>query len=125
MRLIDGDRLLKLFIETMEIVKENPKMTREERHIICAIDTVGEMIKDAPTFDTLPPNDPLTLEQLREMYGEPVWVETPGVRKYGRWGIVDGLHIESKTLFLCGDYTCRDYGENWLAYRRKPEEGET
>ena len=69
-------------------------------------------------------NLPLTLEELREMDGEPVWVETPGVREYGRYSIVEGADVDSKSLFLRNDFTCHDYGKIWLAYRRKPEEGE-
>lgn len=60
-------------------------------------------------------NEPLTLDELREMGGEPYW--HVGLRKKSappHWNILDpfvALHIE--------DYK---YGENWLAYRRKPEE---
>lgn len=61
-------------------------------------------------------NDPLTLDQLREMDGRPVWVQTPGIEKYGRWVIVAGVNIEDKALYCKGDYTCRDYGKTWLAY---------
>lgn len=70
------------------------------------------------------PNDPLTLDELREMNGEPVWVETPWVDREisGRWVIVDGVNLEKKVLFTRGDFTCHDYGKVWLAYRRKPKE---
>lgn len=70
-----------------------------------------------------PPNEPLPLEQLREMDGEPVWVQTPGIPKYGRWVIVAGVDTEDgqRTLYCQGDYTCRNYGRDWLAYRRPPE----
>lgn len=66
--------------------------------------------------------NPLTLEQLREMGGQPVWVQTPGVEKYGRWVIVAGVDTEygQKTLYCQGDYTCRDYGKTWLAYSYPP-----
>lgn len=70
-----------------------------------------------------PPNNPLTLEELRRMDGEPVWVQAPGVPKYGRWAIVAGVDTGDgeQTLYCRGDYTCRYYGKTWLAYRRKPE----
>ena len=69
------------------------------------------------------PNEPLTIEQLREMDGEPVWVQTPGIPQYGRWVIVAGIDTNDgqKTLYCQGDYTCRNYGQDWLAYRRPPE----
>ena len=63
-----------------------------------------------------PPNEPLTLEELRGMGGQPYW--HVGLREESpppHWNILDPFyakHIE--------DYR---YGENWLAYRR-PKEGE-
>ena len=63
-----------------------------------------------------PPNEPLTLDELREMGGQPYW--HVGLREESpppHWNILDPFyakHIE--------DYK---YGENWLAYRR-PLEGE-
>ena len=65
-------------------------------------------------------NEPLTLDELREMDGEPVWVQSPGVPEYGRWAIVEG--VGENCLFLHDDFTCHDYGKTWLAYRQKPEE---
>lgn len=66
-------------------------------------------------------NAPLTLDELRKMDGEPVWVQSPGVPEYGRWAIVEG--VGENCLFLHDDFTCHDYGKTWLAYRKKPEEG--
>lgn len=70
-------------------------------------------------------NQPLTMWQLREMDGEPVWVQTPGIPKYGRWVIVAGVNTDDgqRTLYCQGDYTCRNYGRDWIVYRR-PLEGE-
>ena len=66
-----------------------------------------------------PPNDPLTLEELRGMGGEPVWVECLGTKDYSAWTIVDiclnGIH--TKYFYADFDY----YGVEWLAYRRKLE----
>ena len=66
-------------------------------------------------------NTSLTLDELRKMDGEPVWVQSPGVPEYGRWAIVEG--VGENCLFLHDDFTCHDYGKTWLAYRQKPEEG--
>ena len=63
--------------------------------------------------------EPLTLEELRQMDGEPVWVQSPGVPEYGRWAIVEG--VGENCLFLHDDFTCHDYGKTWLAYRQKKE----
>ena len=65
--------------------------------------------------------EPLTLDELRKMDGEPVWGQSPGVPAYGRWAIVEG--VGENCLFLRDDFTCHDYGKTWLAYRQKPEEG--
>ena len=74
-------------------------------------------------FVVVSKTSPLKLDQLREMDGEPVWVQTPGIPQYGRWVIVAGIDTNDgqKTLYCQGDYTCRNYGQDWLAYRRPPE----
>lgn len=65
-----------------------------------------------------PLNDPLTMDELRGMYDEPVWCE-----HYG-WLICCGVsefrgypcmeHGGGSSTSLVG------YGEYWVAYRRKP-----
>ena len=70
-----------------------------------------------------PPNEPLTLEQLREMDGEPVWVVPRGMHEKDEpmWCV-----LESPMALIPGvDYWSWDfdgYGETWLAYRRPKEE---
>lgn len=49
-----------------------------------------EMINNAPTIAP-PPNEPLTLEQLLEMDGEPVWVSTG---RLSEWCIVHSCHSD-------------------------------
>lgn len=78
---------------------------------------IGEVfldkVRSMPTLT--PPNEPLTLDELREMGGQPYW--HVGLREESpppHWNILDPFyakHIE--------DYR---YGENWLAYRRPKEE---
>lgn len=76
-------------------------------------------------------NAPLTLDELREMDGEPVYIES---QKYGNgWCIVDWHGVNKSWLYFSRTGTAegmtatplsaRDYGVTWLAYRRKPEEG--
>lgn len=72
-------------------------------------------------------NDPLTPDELREMDGNPVWVEdlaSPELSCYWLcyWG--RGRHFTLMSKHLIG-YLLGDYGKTWLAYRRKPEEGTT
>ena len=98
MRLIDADEAKKL--ERMLTLKPS------ERALFRL------MLDRMPTYD--PPNDPLTMEELREMGGEPYW--HVGLQKDSpppHWNILDPLyaqHIE--------DY---GFGKRWLAYRRKVE----
>ncbi len=61
-----------------------------------------------------PPNEPLTLEELREMGGQPYW--HVGLREESpppHWNILDPFCAKR-----IEDYK---YGENWIAYRRPPE----
>ena len=74
------------------------------------------------------PNEPLTLEQLREMDGEPVYVVPANeYSELGKWCVV--------SIGDSDDYSCalvpgveywswkfEDYGEQWIAYRRPKEE---
>ena len=82
---------------------------------------------DIDSIPTLtPPNKPLTLEELRRMDGEPVWVSYHNRIVEDRWYIIEksteaGLHVESHPYFYLG---WDIYGKFWLAYRRPPEEEE-
>ena len=87
------------------------------------------------------PNDPLTLEELMEMDGEPVWIEPIGNRyQRAEWGIVHlcpppniadpqvirvltGIISFEQSLPYSKKKRNQRYGKSWLAYRRKPEEG--
>ena len=62
-------------------------------------------------------NDPLTLDELREMDGDPVWCVSLKNSAFNCWGIrftesVDGYHA---------GFPDETYGKTWIAYRRKPE----
>ncbi|MEI3305920.1 MAG: hypothetical protein V8R40_07780 [Dysosmobacter sp.] len=59
-----------------------------------------------------PPNDPLTLEELRKMDGELVW---SGSIK--RWGLVKVSHCGIGILTKCGEYDVT----RMKLYRRPPE----
>ena len=72
---------------------------------------------------------PLTLDELRQMDGEPVWVEFQD-GSGGCWGLV---HITmfnhvvfAHVVFANGLYCTVGkpyFGKTWLTYRQKPEEG--
>ena len=66
------------------------------------------------------PNDPLTLEELRELDREPVWLSGDELNRYD---IFRGERSPGWADFYCGRFSLFCYGKTWLAYRRKPEEG--
>ena len=78
-----------------------------------------------------PPNPPLTLEELREMDGEPVWVvpAVVGGKIPERYMLVsdflpeNGIFLFMPPGGMTQGYKASTYGKTWLAYRRKPEEG--
>ena len=80
--------------------------------------------KAVPYMPTLtPPNEPLTLEQLREMDGEPVWVEDVkhwaliDIEKGGQWdGVPFAIWAENGMKFT---YNIKNRGLH--CYRRPPE----
>lgn len=77
-------------------------------------------IEKLRTHPDAQPNEPLTLEELRVMYGKPVWVEYED-GKDGRWGLV-GI---GEITFPAGEFCliCEDgFGQSWKAYRRPPKE---
>lgn len=49
-RLIDESWLKSAMITTLEALKKNPKMDRQEMHLIAAFDTLRTMVEDAPTI---------------------------------------------------------------------------
>ena len=69
-------------------------------------------------------NKPLTLDELRQMDGEPVWVEFQD-GSGGCWGLVH-ITVFTHIVFANGHFCTVGkpyYGKTWLAYRQKPEEG--
>ena len=116
MRLIDADKAKSRAIEVNSI---SPWSLR----------SVLLLLDAAPTIEP-PPNDPLTLEELREMDGEPVWVVcTPDVdgETLALWALVS-VDRESNEVFLQNNIGGKSsYEDAWTdieaIYRRRPEEG--
>lgn len=63
-------------------------------------------------------NRPLTLDELRKMQGEPVWVHNLEVGK-SFWMLAYEDAVNNRAGYLA--YS--SYGKRWLAYRNKPIEG--
>ena len=68
-------------------------------------------------------NAPLTLDELRQMDGEPVWVEFQD-GSGGCWGLVH-ITVFNHIVFANGLFCTIGkpyYGKTWLPYREKPKE---
>ena len=103
------------------------------RHENANLTTKIERIRSAS-----PASEPLTLEQLRQMDGEPVYVvdidRKQHYGKYGGYGKIsvwgDGSLEDISIDAICEapyGHTCWEedsYGKTWLAYARKPEGSE-
>ena len=81
------------------------------------------------------PQQPLTLEELREMKGEPVWVVPINLHEWlcdridGKpaYGLVRKSWVriwrEETADLVHSDFDFEDYNKTWTAYRQKPTEG--
>ena len=74
----------------------------------------AELASDIINWVGAEPNEPLTLEQLREMDGEPVWFDT-----IKRWGIVRVCGYGISVLTKSGEYDVTR-----MKFYRRPPEGE-
>lgn len=104
MRLIDADEAKKL--ERMLTLKPSEKAL------------FRLMLDRMPTYE--PPNPPLTVDELQEMDGEPVWVCEPSGAN-GVWGLVD-REYQMIRLHGGGLAIWENNDKSWVAYRRKLEE---
>ena len=116
--------------------------TKHEQSV-CSRCGYGGKHLDAPPCTTCPAhpkgqkrNEPLTLDELQKMDGEPVWVETcvAGFNYVNQnrkeWAIIrqseDGFFVQfyCDMLYLPNEWYGAGVEEaTWLAYRQKPEEG--
>ena len=130
MRPIDADALSEIVEDGL---RNNPHKGGLER--VCHrteythfLDVICRMPTIAP-----PPNAPLTLEELREMGDEWVWIkflvpvygmESGYYIKQTQFSDKDNLYFGySAPKLSVGYLVYAGYGDMWLAYRRKPEEG--
>lgn len=97
---------------------EDTGLEPEEIMGLCSMDRRAKMAE----LLRMEENKPLTLEELRKMDGEPVFIiPTRGSGGFCTWMLVDTkydlcreVHGEMAVFENCG--------KTWLAYRRKPEE---
>ena len=70
------------------------------------------------------PNPLLTMDELREMDGQPVWVTSTNNGRGRSWALVDRKYEVCREVYG-GLAVFENYGKTWLAYRYKPEEDAT
>ena len=96
--------------------------------------TVDQYIDEAPTLT--PPNEPLTLEQLQEMNGEPVYIIASDMG-IAEWNVIAGKEwitvaydvpcngfkavVEGIGFINGRAFRIDSYGTDWFAYRLLPE----
>ena len=120
-RPIDGDELLGItrLLDTDAV--------RQSKTASWLLDQVLHDIQAMPTLT--PPNEPLTLEQMREMDEVPIYVVT---EKRGKgWCILSWHGVNKSFTFFSKTGTSEGmtavplsastYGDRWLAYRRPPK----
>lgn len=125
---------IKTYPQMNETIKDLLRRSEEPMnlYILARIEDLEKQVKDL----TPPPNGPLTLEELREMgLFEWLWVEVIHPTKSQLLRKVESAYYQVFEDYTDGDSICcgwpglihdfayEDYGKNWLAYRRKPEEG--
>lgn len=115
-RMIDADALLEKLQRMIDYCKKDNQVNG-----LTALFQVGDAIMDCPTLT--PPNEPLTLEELRGMDGEPVWVKDVrhwaliDIGKGGKWdGVPFAIWVENGVRFYYNILA-----RNLLCYRRPPE----
>ena len=75
-----------------------------------------------------PENNPLTLDELKQMDGKPVWTVGVGANKSKSYYAL--VMLSRKSVYtVIGDEMVQvgalcQYGKTWIAYRRKPERSE-
>ena len=110
------DRFLAAFAEGYRLGKEDANVYGKDNN--------------APTKEQ---NEPLTIEQLREMDGQPVWIKQLkdlSVCDTG-WALIDICPDREEKLYdirvwwpgseVEDEPSEEDYGNTWVAYRRPPE----
>ena len=117
-RMIDGDAVTKRLRAWLESPHgENVYNSGYDDAIWHVLDVIEHMLT------LTPPNEPLTLDELREMDGEPVWVEDVkhwaliDIEKGGQWdGVPFAVWAENGVKF-----TYNVESRDLHCYRRPPE----
>lgn len=113
-RIIDSDAVLDRYYAEFE--QQDICDGSEDR------DWLMKCLAEAPTLTQ--PNEPLTLDDLRDMDGQPVWVE-----ELNCWALVDLMYLRGDELLMVlfddGDVGLRNVERCNLHCYRRPPEGKT
>ena len=125
-RMIDADILLEKLQRMIDYCKNDNQVNG-----LTALFQVGDAIMDCPTLT--PPNEPLSINQLKDMKGKPVWLEFTEYDEdneqvnYRGWALVSSEDVYKFSMFLIlpeGDldkfFEYEDYGKTWACYLRPP-----
>ena len=116
-------------IDANAMLNELRPLGLEAEHSAMLLSDVSKMMREwvdrQPTLT--PPNDPLTIEELRQMDGEPVYVVPVNeFSELGKWCVLSVDDSDDYSCALvpgidCWAWRFEAYGETWFAYRRPPE----
>jgi len=84
-----------------------------------------EAIAKLRTHPDAQPNEPLTLEELEKMDGQPVYVVDRVYPPYSGWWIIgwtEDCFVLAAAKRRGTQYIVQNYGTDWVAYRRPPKE---
>ena len=110
MKIEDLEKALQYFVIAVPESEEQAKAYFWARKAITALRSMPEA------------REPLSLEQLREMNGKPVWIERVEAPYDGKWFIVNYADTENpdKTLYTDSGVTYSEYGKYFIAYPYPP-----
>ena len=124
-RAIDSEAAYRFLSE--QLVKETGAFSKGVNK---GLNIARSAMRNPDAIPTLtPPNEPLTLDELREMDGQPIYVTT---KNYGDgWCILNWHGVNKSYTYFSHTGTsegmtatpisAKTYGDWWLAYRRPPE----
>lgn len=130
-RQIDLDQLMKY---PLRRGSEHCDEKNADPRFLNGVESILEWAQTLPTIT--PQNDPLTIEELREMDGEPVYILSEFYH-ISEWNIPKGVgeiviaydvpcagmkEVIPSIKFIDGkELAVEKYGSSWVAYRRPPE----
>ena len=116
MKLYDSDAYRDEFMEAVDDLMSGDSSNDRANQVIDLFDAAP-----AVEAEPAPSNDPLTLEQLQEMDGEPVFIKCLFNDDLSSYVVIekrrDSAGIFTRLFYASFEY----FGDEWLAYRRKPE----